>query len=149
MESNPLLYKRINNIEDYDYAIKYGFNPFLDPTFIIDIETRYYLQKELFQVKGNLKKSDVKFYRFCWKWLDHYCEETGIYLRDYSAVFVSHILSRGAYPEMRWDIRNINILSFKAHQEWEFGTFEKKQNMKIWSKNEAIIESLRLEYNQL
>jgi len=142
-------YRIIRNKNDYDHALKYGFNPLIDPDFVIDIQTRYYLQKDLFQIKGSLKQSDVKFYRYCWKWLDHYCEETGLYLRDYSSVFVSHILSRGAYPEMRWDIRNINILSFESHQKWEFGTQEVKESMKIFNKNMIKQIDLITEYRQL
>ena len=139
----------ITNRQEYDHAVKYGFHPFIDSAFEMDIQTRYYLQKEIFKTSKSLRNCDIKFYKYCWEVLDHYCQETGWWLKNYSAVYVSHILSRGAYPEMRWDIRNINILNFESHRLWEFGTIEQKQKMKIYPKNIEIINLLKEEYLEL
>lgn len=136
----------IKNIEDYNHARKYGFHPFIDQDYEMDIKVRYELQKEIFKTSKSLRMCDVKFYKYCWSVLDHYCEETGWYLKQYSSVYISHILSRGAYPEMRWDIRNINILSFESHQLWEFGTLETKKKMKIWFQNQEKSIFLKEEY---
>ena len=140
---------RINNLKEYNHARKYGFHPFIDKDYVMDINVRYDLQKEIFKTSKSLRNCDIKFYKYCWSVLDHYCQESGLYLREYSAVYISHILSRGAYPEMRWDIRNVNILSFKAHQLWEFGTNEQKENMKIWTMNNEIMNCLKTEYQGL
>ena len=35
--------------------------------------------------------------------------------------FFSHIKSKGAYPELRLDKKNIELLCFECHQKWEFG----------------------------
>ena len=137
---------RINNLKDYNYERKYGFHPFIDKDYEIDINVRYNLQKEIFKTSSKLRLCDVKFYKYCWDVLDHYCQESGLYLPQYSAIYVSHILSRGAYPEMRWDIRNVNILSFNSHQLWEFGTNNQKEKMKIWHQNQEIITLLKAEY---
>lgn len=139
----------IKNLEDYDHERKYGFHPFIDKEYDIDINVRYQLQKDIFKTSKSLRNCDVKFYKYCWEVLDHYCQESGLWLKQYSSVYISHILSRGAYPEMRWDIRNINILSFKAHQLWEFGTIEEKKKMNIWFNNQEQIQFLKEEYSKL
>ena len=130
---------KLRTIEEFHELRKHGFNPFLDEKIEMDIFTRVKIQKEFF-------KSDNHFYRFCWDNMNHYCEETGLKLRSYSACFVSHILSRGAFPEMRWDMRNINILSLPEHQKWES---HKKVDMYIYRKNSLRIQQLKREYNIL
>tara|TARA_R110002020_G_C16321697_1_gene774880 strand:- start:22276 stop:22671 length:396 start_codon:yes stop_codon:yes gene_type:complete len=129
----------INSLEDFKTANKYGFNPFLDKIDEMSIHVRVMIQNELF-------KSDNQFYKYCWANLPHFCEETGLKLRSYSACFVSHILSRGAFPEMRYDIRNINILSLPAHKQWES---ERKKDMYIYKKNLLKINKLKNEYREL
>ena len=64
-------------------------------------------------------------------------------LSQYSAVHVSHILSRGAFPEMAKDPRNFNILCLEHHNQWENG---KRESMRINRYNEMIICLLRRDY---
>lgn len=130
---------KISSLQDFKSVRKYGLNPFLNENFEMDIYSRVKIQNQFF-------KSDSDFYRFCWDNMAHFCEETGLKLRSYSACFISHILSRGAFPEMRYDMRNINILSLPEHQKWES---EKKINMYIYQKNMKRIELLKSEYNLL
>jgi len=125
--------------EDFNSAVNYGFNPFLDSSFEMSIRSRIEIQKEMF-------KSDHQFYKYCWKNLPHFCQETGLKLTTYSSVHISHILSRGAFPEMRYDIRNINILTLTEHQKWES---EKKVDMYIYKKNRQTIELLKNEYREI
>lgn len=127
---------KINSLDDFKTSTKYGFNPFLDEQHEMTIQVRIMIQNEMF-------KSDSQFYKYCWNNLPHFCQESGLKLRSYSACFVSHILSRGAFPEMRYDIRNINILSLPAHVQWES---EKKVDMYIYKKNLTIINKLKNEY---
>jgi|ETNmetMinimDraft_14_1059893.scaffolds.fasta_scaffold36302_3 hypothetical protein len=127
---------KINTLEDFKMSTKYGFNPFLDKQHEMTIQVRIMIQNEMF-------KSDSQFYKYCWNNLPHFCQETGLKLRTYSASFVSHILSRGSHPEMRYDIRNINILSLPEHAKWES---EKKIDMYIYKKNQTIITNLKNEY---
>jgi len=126
----------INSLEGFKMAKEYGFNAFLDRHFDMDIKIRVEIQNSMF-------KSDAMFYRYCWNNLPHYCEESGMKLMNYSATFVSHILSRGAYPEMRFDIRNINILTFESHKKWES---HQKKEMHIFNKNQKTIKLLKHEY---
>ena len=130
---------KLKTVSEFYDLREYGFNPFLDDNIIIPIALRVDIQNHFF-------KSDNHFYRFCWDNMSHYCEETGLKLRSYSACFVSHILSRGAFPEMRWDMRNINILSLPEHQKWES---HKKNEMYIYSKNIKKIQMLKDDYNTL
>lgn len=64
-------------------------------------------------------------------------------LREYSSVYVSHILTRGAHPDMAHDPRNINILCFNHHNQWENGD---RRAMRIYEKNVETIELLKNEY---
>ena len=66
-------------------------------------------------------------------------------LPEYSATYCSHILTRGAHPEMANDPRNINILCFKHHLIWENG---KREQMRIYPANMLRIEELKQDYKQ-
>jgi hypothetical protein len=100
------------------------------------------IQRELFGT-GHTPQENEKFYRWCWDHYPHICAETMRPLRQYSATYVSHILTRGAHPEMAHDPRNVNILSFEMHNRWENGD---RQYMRIYRINQLIIEQLRKEY---
>ena len=76
----------------------------------------------------------------------HYCEECGKYLKEYSAVYISHILPRSAYPELAWDLRNSNILCWTDHNRWEDPG--KRIHMRIYKKNKIIIQTLLKELRE-
>ena len=57
-----------------------------------------------------------------------------------------HILTRGAFPEMAHDARNINILCFEHHSYWENGD---RERMRIYPANMRLIELMETEYQQL
>lgn len=128
--------------ELYDYAKSRGYDALLDPRFELTHDLRVSIQTELFG-KGHTPQENEKFYRWVWNNKPHYCEECMRPLRQYSATFVSHILSRGAHPEMAHDPRNTNILCFEHHAVWENG---RRQSMRIYSSNKKVIEKLKKEY---
>jgi len=131
---------------EYDYCKKQsGLEPLIHSSFDIAFPLRIELQKELFPKYS--RENNKRFYRWYW---DNYpkqrkCEETGQYLFQFSPCFISHILSRGAHPEMAYDARNINLLSFNAHQQW--GDSFWRKSMKIFKQNEMTIQKLRDDYN--
>lgn len=134
----------IDNRELYEYARSRGYEPLIQTQFFsIEIGLRKELQREIFG-NGHTPVENEKFYRWIWSHKPHYCEECMKPLAEYSAVYVSHILTRGANPDMAHDPRNVNILCFRHHAEWENGAREK---MRIWAKNQATIEELKMEYN--
>ena len=90
----------------------------------------------------NKRNQDKIFYQNIWDKSKHICEECGTYLQTFNPSFISHILSKGAFPQLRYDERNINILCFKHHEQWEFWN---KKEMRIWIKNKIIIEKLKFE----
>lgn len=126
----------------YDECRARGFEPLTDPKFQMEIGLRVEIQRELFG-RGHTPAENERFYRWCWDHYPHICEETMKPLREYSAVFVSHILTRGAHPEMAHDPRNVNILSFPAHERWENGD---RKSMRIYPSNLLRIEILKREY---
>ncbi len=142
---------RINNIIEYDYAVSRGFVPLMDLKFILPIKLRVQIQNKIFGRvaigKGNILKANQRFYEWVWHKKPKFCEETMRPLYQYSAVHISHILSRGAYPEMAHDPRNTNLFSFHAHQMWEDST--KRKQMRIYKENMNRVEMLINEYQNL
>lgn len=137
---------------EYDLAKAHGFEPLLgfEPIkgvqyFQLDIRLRVAIQRELFGT-GHTPQENERFYRWCWDHYPHICAETMRPLRQYSATYISHILTRGAHPEMAHDPRNVNILSFEMHNRWENGD---RRNMRIYRANLLIVEQLKREYMAL
>ena len=135
----------IDTRECYDYARSRGYEPLIDGRFAVEIHLRVEIQRELFG-RGHTPAENERFYRWCWEHLPHRCEECLRPLPDYSAVFISHILTRGANPAMAHDPRNINILCLCHHNQWENGA---RDAMRINAGNEIRIENLRKEYQGL
>lgn len=143
--SEPII---ITDYDEYRYAVGRGFEPLLDwRRFKVDIRLRVELQRELFG-RGEIDtmRANEKFFRWVWARKPHQCEETMRPLPNYSAVYVSHILTRGAHPEMATDPRNVNILCFEMHNRWENGD---RENMRIYPGNVRIIEMLKTDYREL
>ncbi len=136
---------KIATREEYDYARSLGFEPLKDRRFAMDIRLRVTIQRELFG-RGHTPAENERFYRWCWEHYPHFCQETMRPLPEFSAVYVSHILTRGAHPEMAHDPRNVNILCFAAHNRWENGD---RENMRIFARNQLTIAKLKNEYQQL
>lgn len=89
-------------------------------------------------------KKDREFYKEIWNERPHVCEECSSLLGDFfTSVYCSHILAKGAFPTLRYNKENINILCLNCHQRWEFGD---RKSMKIYPKNEIIINKLK--YNE-
>lgn len=132
----------IDTRECYDYARSRGYEPLVDRRFRLEINLRVTIQQELFG-RGHSPEENEKFYRWCWEHKPHICEETMRPLYHYSAVHISHILTRGAHPESAFDARNVNILCLEAHNKWENGN---RQEMRIWEHNLAVIAELKDDY---
>lgn len=69
-----------------------------------------------------------------------YCEECGVEIQEPIGMNVSHILSKGAWPEFYNHQLNHNILCLKHHHQWEFGD---KKSMKIYKPNQLKIEQIK------
>lgn len=126
--------------EEYDLVVKRGFAPLMGHPFVLPIELRDEIQQELF-------KRDEDFYHYFYE--NHptqTCEEHGHPIREYSAKNVSHILTRGGWPEMRYDLRNANLLCLKSHQDWES---ERRGKMNIYYNNVLMMEKLQMDYHEL
>lgn len=133
---------------EYDLIVDRGFEPLIDiNNFQMEISLRIAIQKEIFGHcifgRGDVMQANERFFRWVWVHKPHVCEETMQPLRNYSAVHCSHILTRGAHPEMAHDPRNINLLTFEMHERWENGD---RQNMRIYARNMRIVELLKQEY---
>lgn len=133
----------IETREEYDYAVRRGYEPLADSRFKISHPLRVEIQRERFG--RNDAEGNQKFYSFCLKRKSLVCEECGKPIRSPSAINVSHILTKGAHPEMSHDIRNINILCPEHHEQWEHATTRK--GMRIFEKNQIVIENLKNDYN--
>ena len=132
----------IDTRELYEFARQRGYEPLVDRRFTVEINLRVSLQRELFG-RGHTPEENERFYRFCWHHYPHVCSETMRPLHQYSAAYVSHIMTRGAHPDMAHDPRNVNILCWEMHNRWENGD---RQNMRIYRSNLLTIEQLKKEY---
>ena len=131
----------IASFEEYDYCVGRGYEPLLDARLPMEHAFRVEVQKVLFG--KNNARGNAKFYQWCLAKMPHICEECGKPIEKAWAGNVSHILTRGAYPEMAHDPRNINILCLNCHARWENGD---RRNMRIWERNERTITALKEEY---
>ena len=137
--------QRISTREEYNNVVNRGLEPLSDwRHFVIPIALRIEIQNGLFS-GANIPAANETFYRYCWAHKIHVCEEYMKPLDWYSAVYISHILSKGAHPEMAHDPRNVNILSFDAHQKWETGN---RETMRIFEENQLIIKILKKDYGR-
>lgn len=137
--------------EEYQFVTDRGVCPLLDyKRFTMDIRLRVEIQRELFGHcvfgRGNIPQANERFFRWVWEHKPHQCEETLRPLPSYSAVYCSHILTRGSHPEIAHDPRNINILCFEMHNRWENGD---RERMRIYPANMRLIELMKTEYQQL
>lgn len=133
----------VETAEEFNSIVMRGRNPlFLPLFFTIDFQLRLEWQNETFGGM-DIPKANEKFYRYMWENKPHYCEECMKPLQKYSSAFISHILSRGAHPEMAHDVRNVNILCLPHHNQWENG---KRETMRIFLPNLKTIKILKKEY---
>lgn len=135
----------IEDLECYKYAKSKGYEPLTDKRFEIPIKVRIEVQRYLFGA-GHTPAENERFYRYCWELYPHICEECMRPLTQFSATYISHIRTRGAFPEAAHDVRNVNILCFKHHNQWETGN---RKAMRIYPGNVQTIEQLTKEYNEV
>jgi hypothetical protein len=135
----------IEDIECYKYAKSKGYEPLTDKRFEMPIKVRIDVQRYLFGT-GHTPAENERFYRYCWDLYPHICEECMRPLTQFSATYISHIRTRGAFPEAAHDVRNVNILCFKHHNQWETGN---RKAMRIYPGNVQTIEQLTKEYNEV
>jgi len=120
-----------------------GFEPLVDLRFTLPFGLRLELQRGLFPFQS--PEMDVKFYRWAFLVKPNYCEETGNALA-YASWHVSHIVSRGARSEIRYDGRNFNLLQKWVHDIWDRGTVVEKKRLLIWNRNEYVLNLLEADY---
>jgi hypothetical protein len=140
----------ITDPDEYKLCISRGLQPLLNKNFAIEINLRADIQREFFGHsllgRGNIPQANDRFYRWMWDNKPHYCEECMRPIENFSPVWISHILTRGANPAIAHDPRNINILCHKHHDQWENGD---RKAMRIYRGNIKIIELLQGEYQQI
>jgi 5-methylcytosine-specific restriction endonuclease McrA len=119
----------IRNVDDY---LQYK-GEWVEPLIlseIFNVINREEIIKTLFP--ENTPENDFRFYQWIWRIKPHWCENCGLPLKNYSAIFVSHIKTRGAHTEIRYEPLNANLLCLECHNKWEYGTLEKKETMFIY-----------------
>lgn len=135
---------KVQSKTDYEYYRGMGFIPLASLIFDIDFKLRIDLQYELF---GETRpENDIKFYKYAFHVKPQICEETDQPLYYYNAKYVSHILTRGAHPTIRHDLRNVNLVIPQIHTIWENEIESQIKDLKIYYRNEQIINILKNEY---
>lgn len=93
--------------------------------------------------KGRLQiMSDTAFYNEIWNERPHSCEECGCNLGEHWERYMfSHLITKGAHPDLRHDKRNISLSCMPCHSRWETGD---RKNMRIFTRyKDTILELLR------
>lgn len=131
----------LSSEEEIEYCFSRGYNPLLfNRYFDIEPKARYQYLKKIFG-EGHDQRANERFFRYMWDVKHHYCEECLKPLKGYSAVYISHIISRGSHPMLAHDPRNINILCFEHHNQWEHANTRK--GMRIYQENLEKIKVLK------
>lgn len=90
-----------------------------------------------------ISKEDEVFFKQIWATRPHYSEVSGDFLGDeYNPCFFSHILTKAAYPRFRHYEKNICLMTWHEHNEWEFT--ERKDPK--WNELRDEAEELIIEY---
>ena len=80
---------------------------------------------------------EKEVFKEIWEELDNNCYVCSKQLTNYSHIYMSHILSKGAYPAFRLNKKNIIIKCFSCHQKWDFGI---KSDLKKDSKWDGVFD---------
>ena len=131
----------ITTLAEYRQVQAKGIEPLFGNN--LNMPLRKEIQKSLFG-EGNHATNNGKFYKWVWQHRPHICEECMKPIRTYSATHISHILTRGAHPEMAYDPRNVNILCKTHHDMWEDAT--RRFGMRILERNNETIDRLKKDY---
>lgn len=96
-----------------------------------------------------VRRGDAEFYQraLTQAKLKPYCEECNIYLppQDMSRINISHILTKGAFPEHRNNDMNYNVLCIEHHTQWETGD---RVTMRINEPNKIKSSLIIQQYNE-
>lgn len=96
--------------------------------------------------KKRKKTGEKELFDKLWKTRKHVSFVSGEPLGDEAEVqFFSHILTKGSYPSLRLDPRNIQFMTKKEHVLWDFGKDKIKDDPK-WKHVFELRDKLRLEY---
>lgn len=140
----------IETIEEYNFCKTRGHDPLVSPHLKMDHSFRVTMQKKVFGHcifgRGDIPQANQRYYLYVWDNKKHYCENCQAPLQEYAAKFISHIFTKGGFPEMAHDPRNSNILCLKCHNKWEFGTEKDRKRMRIYPSNLIVIEMLKKAY---
>lgn len=92
-------------------------------------------------------KGDLQWYKDMWQTRQkHQCQECGIHLPHFHPMFISHIVSKGAFPALRNHPENFMIYCQDCHYFWEFSG--KRNTMKTYEEAMEIMERLKREYHE-
>lgn len=89
------------------------------------------------------KTGELDFFKQTWKyWQVLYngnvkcCECSRVI--DFAPAHCSHLMSKGALPSKRLEIRNLVPMCFNCHQKWEFELRDKMSNKYLIKQKDAI-----------
>lgn len=131
----------IKSIHDYNKYKNGIIEPLILP-FLFNINKS--VREQIISLFGKQSpQNDVNFYKWVWSLKPHWCENCGKPLKNYWAGNISHIQTKGAWTEYRYDPLNTNILCLNCHNNWEYSNEEKKKEMYVYWKNKQVYELFR------
>ena len=93
------------------------------------------------------KRSDKDFFMEIWNERPHKSEVSGEPLGDEPlAHFFSHVCGKGAHPSIRYEKRNIMLMTLDEHHTWDFGNPLGVQWDKVKERKEEMKQLSALNY---
>lgn len=90
--------------------------------------------------------ADTAFYNEIWAERNHSCEECGRNLGDtWKRYMFSHLITKGAHPDLRYDKRNIVLKCLECHNRWENGD---RRNMRVFARYRDTISQMLKESSE-
>lgn len=87
--------------------------------------------KEFYKYKRK-PTGEMGLFLAIWQVRPHICTNCKAFLGDEPIpAFFAHIKSKGAYPELRLQPKNIMLLCFECHREYDQGTKERYERRKV------------------
>jgi len=89
------------------------------------------------------RNKDIEWYKEMWKKSSKRCMECGLRILHFHPMFISHIITKGSFPQLRHHPENFMIYCMNCHQMWEFG---ERKKMKTYQEAIEIAERLKREF---
>lgn len=100
-----------------------GMNRFQHKALNSKLKSATEIKRRKISRKRKKPTGERELFAKIWGKREHVCSHCGAKLQEpIRSFYFSHIKSKGAFPELRLEESNIELMCLKCHQEYEFGS---------------------------